>query len=260
MVPGYFEDPVASRSLFDANGYMRTGDVVEQRGNDLVWIDRVDDVVKVAEGTFVEIARLESLYAAGSPFISQIYLQASARGGSIVAAVVPSAAAMDRGQPHDVKRLLLDELRRIGGEGRLRAHEIPRDCFVVAEPFNLENGFLTGSGKLARHRIKAAMGAQLDALVDGEATASPVAGNAILGEADRTIIRPFVSAAWRGREIPDDVPLGPRGLALDSMALLEALLACEAHFGVKLSVRDLNAAPGSDATLTHLITRIWQLT
>ena len=36
-------------------------------------------------------------------------------------------------------------------------------------------------------------------------------------------------------DLVDDVPLGSEGLGLDSIAIAEILLACERHFGTRLS-------------------------
>lgn len=40
----------ATADLYDEEGFIRTGDVVEQRGSDeLVWIDRASNVVKLSQ-------------------------------------------------------------------------------------------------------------------------------------------------------------------------------------------------------------------
>src|SRR5688572_18280073 len=69
----------------------------------------------------------------------------------------------------------------------------------------------------------------------------------------RALMRPFLGSMWRTRELPGDLTLGPRGLTLDSMTLLEILLACEAHFGVTLAVEDLRSDNGGEPTLSGLI-------
>ena len=41
-IAGYLGDPEASRDLYDDGGYLRTGDIVEQRGPaEVVWIARI---------------------------------------------------------------------------------------------------------------------------------------------------------------------------------------------------------------------------
>ena len=261
MVPGYHDDPEATRDLFTADGFMRTHDIVEQRGpNELVWIGRVEDVVKLAQGEFVEISRLESIYAAGSPFIRQIYIHANSLGSSLAAAIVPdmttaSTHETDRASEEaSIRSLLADELHRIARDARLRPHELPRDCLVIMEPFTVENGLLTESGKLARHRLKAALGQRLDPMCElTGGTATVPAPEAATDIVVKELIRPFLASTWRSRELPGDIALGPRGLALDSMGLLEILLACEAHFGVALAVEDLRSDKNEEPTLSHLV-------
>ena len=48
----------------------------------------------------------------------------------------------------------------------------------------------------------------------------------------------------RGRaDLPDDLPLGPGGLGLDSIALVELLLDCEQRFGIPRPVELLEGEP-----------------
>ncbi len=48
-IASYFRNEEATRALFDAEGFMRTGDIFEQRRPDeLVWIDRKNNVQKLA--------------------------------------------------------------------------------------------------------------------------------------------------------------------------------------------------------------------
>jgi acyl carrier protein len=50
------------------------------------------------------------------------------------------------------------------------------------------------------------------------------------------VLRDIISTTWQGRfdvaELGEDVPLGEDGLGLDSVEVVEALLACEDRIGV----------------------------
>ncbi|WP_437779849.1 thioester reductase domain-containing protein [Sorangium sp. So ce1097] len=173
MVPGYYRNEQATRALFDEEGFLNTGDIVEQRGPDtLVWIDRARNVLKLSQGEFVATSRLEVLYSAGSPFIHQVFLYGNSARSYLLAVVVPdlhaaSAQLRRRGtEPHDaaVKQLLREEIDRIARENQLRGYEIPRDFLVEDAPFTRENGLLTETQKPARARLKARYGARLEAL------------------------------------------------------------------------------------------------
>ncbi|WP_437876472.1 thioester reductase domain-containing protein [Sorangium sp. So ce513] len=173
MVPGYYKNEQATRQLFDEEGFLNTGDIVEQRGPDtLVWIDRARNVIKLSQGEFVATSRLEALYSAGSPFIHQVFLYGNSARSYLLAVVVPdlhaaSAHLRRRGaEPDDaaVKQLLREEIDRIAREHQLRGYEIPRDFLVEDTPFTWQNGLLTGSQKPARARLKARYGERLEAL------------------------------------------------------------------------------------------------
>lgn len=73
------------------DGYMETGDVMEQRGpNTVVWIDRKKNIMKLAQGEFVSISRLEVAYSGNSDLINQMYIYGSGLRSYLLAAVVPS--------------------------------------------------------------------------------------------------------------------------------------------------------------------------
>src|SRR5690606_31829069 len=73
--PGYFNQPEATAKLFDENGYLRTGDIMEERAADeLVYLERTNDVLKLSQGEFIAIATLGAAFETHCPSISQIYL------------------------------------------------------------------------------------------------------------------------------------------------------------------------------------------
>ncbi|WP_437306415.1 thioester reductase domain-containing protein [Sorangium sp. So ce388] len=173
MVPGYYKNERATAELFDDEGLMNTGDIVEQRGPDtLVWIDRARNVLKLSQGEFVATSRLEVLYSGGSPFIQQVYLYGNSARSYLLAVVVPdlgeaSARLRERGLEPDgvpLKQLLRGEIDRVAREHQLRGYEIPRDLLVETAPFTQENGLLTQTQKPARARLKARYGARLEEL------------------------------------------------------------------------------------------------
>ena len=58
------------------DGYMATGDVMEQRGPKVVvWIDRKKNIMKLSQGEFVSTSRLEATYAGAPCSISDMCLQ-----------------------------------------------------------------------------------------------------------------------------------------------------------------------------------------
>jgi fatty acid CoA ligase FadD9 len=169
--PGYFGGAAAERPLAEADGFVRSGDIVEERGpRHVVWIDRRNDVVRLQQGEFVSVSRLEQIFAVGGPFVAQIYIYANPLRAYVQAVVVPNTEAVrDRVRGHDheaTKRLLASELARIGRAHDLKRHEIPRAIIVEPTPFSRDNGLLTESDKPRRAALRAAYAARLDALAD----------------------------------------------------------------------------------------------
>jgi fatty acid CoA ligase FadD9 len=171
-VPGYFNNPEATQALY-SDGFLRTGDIVEERAPDrIAWIDRKNNVVKLAQGEFVTLWRLESTFSGGSPCLDQVYLYGNSQRSCLVAVVVPEWTAvnerlrLDRQEPTPaaVKRLLRAELNRIAGAAQLRSNEVPRDFLVEPQRWTRENGFLTGINKHARPQLKQRYGERLEAL------------------------------------------------------------------------------------------------
>ncbi|APR83696.1 Long-chain-fatty-acid--CoA ligase [Minicystis rosea] len=166
-VPGYYRNEKATNDLFDADGYLQTGDIVALHGRDEIeLIDRKKNVLKLSQGEFVSTARLEGLYAAQSPFIQQIYVHGDSMRAYLLAVVVPNreAVAARLGaapSEHAMKHLIRGEVDRIAREEGLQRWEVPRDFILETAPFTRENGLLTASNKPSRPKLKERYGAKL---------------------------------------------------------------------------------------------------
>ncbi|HEV2844085.1 MAG TPA: phosphopantetheine-binding protein [Thermoanaerobaculia bacterium] len=62
-------------------------------------------------------------------------------------------------------------------------------------------------------------------------------------EAVRDLLRARAPLARDRSDLPDGLPLGPGGLGLDSIALVELLLDCERRFGIPRPVDLLEGPP-----------------
>ncbi len=56
-----------------------------------------------------------------------------------------------------------------------------------------------------------------------------------------------------GDPLPNDLPLGPAGLGLDSVGIVELLLACEEAFGTRFDATLLERGPLTVGGLVALI-------
>ncbi|WP_019348541.1 SDR family oxidoreductase, partial [Mycolicibacterium conceptionense] len=157
LFPGYYKRPEVTASVFDEDGFYRTGDVVAEVGPDqLRYVDRRNNVLKLAQGEFVTLAKLEAVFG-NSPLVQQIYVYGNSAQPYLLAVVVPT-------DPSVSKEAIAESLQEVAREADLQSYEIPRDFIVETTPFSLENGLLTGIRKLAWPKLKAHYGERLEQL------------------------------------------------------------------------------------------------
>ncbi|MCM6773586.1 thioester reductase domain-containing protein [Nocardia sp. CDC159] len=161
MFPGYYKRPELTAEMFDADGFYRTGDVVAEIGPDqVVLVDRRNNVLKLAQGEFVTVARLEALYGT-SPLIRQIFVHGSSERSYLLAVIVPTGEALTRPEP-ELLAALAHSLREIARAAELNSYEIPRDFLLETEPFSQDNGLLSGIGKPLRPKLNERYGQRLE--------------------------------------------------------------------------------------------------
>lgn len=166
MFPGYYGRPDVTAEVFDPDGYYRTGDILAEVGPDqLKYVDRRNNVLKLSQGEFVAVSKVEAVLG-GSPLVGQIYVYGNSARSYLLAVVVPTGEALSRAGGDDaaLKSAISDSLQEVARTAGLQSYEIPRDFIVEPEPFTLENGLLTGIRKLARPRLKEHYGARLEQL------------------------------------------------------------------------------------------------
>ena len=164
MFPGYYKRPQVTADVFDADGYYRTGDVVAEDAPDrLVYVDRRNNVLKLAQGEFVTLAKLEAAFG-NSPLVRQIYVYGNSAHPYLLAVVVPTEEALASNDIETLKPLIADSLQNVAKEAGLQSYEVPRDFIIETTPFTLENGLLTGIGKLAWPKLKQHYGERLEQL------------------------------------------------------------------------------------------------
>src|SRR6201996_6629909 len=164
MFPGYYKRAETTANVFDADRYYRTGDVFAEVGPDrLVYVDRRNNVLKLAQGEFVTLAKLEAVFG-NSPLIRQIYVYGNSAQPYLLAVVVPTEEALERFDQAELKSRIADSLQAVAKEAGLQSYEVPRDFLIETTPFTLENGLLTGIRKLAWPKLKAHYGERLEQL------------------------------------------------------------------------------------------------
>ncbi|WP_046301685.1 carboxylic acid reductase [Mycobacterium sp. UM_Kg27] len=175
LFPGYYKRPEVTAEVFDADGYYRTGDVVAEIAPDhLVYVDRRNNVLKLAQGEFVTLAKLEAVFG-NSPLVRQVYVYGNSAQPYLLAVVVPTLKAQARfASEAALKAGIAESLQQVAKDADLQSYEVPRDFIVETEPFTLENGLLTGIRKLAWPKLKAHYGDRLERryaeLAEGQAS------------------------------------------------------------------------------------------
>lgn len=88
--------------MLDDDGFYRTGDIFAETAlTTLVYVDRRNNVLKLSQGEFVTLSKLEAAYLT-SPLISQIYLYGNSARPYLLAVIVPTAEAL-AGDPSDLR-------------------------------------------------------------------------------------------------------------------------------------------------------------
>lgn len=164
MFPGYYKRAETTANVFDEEGFYRTGDVFAEVAPDkLTYVDRRNNVLKLAQGEFVTLAKLEAEFG-NSPLVRQIYIYGNSAQPYLLAVVVPTEDALQRYAVDELKPLIADSLQGVARDAGLQSYEVPRDFLIETTPFSLENGLLTGIRKLAWPKLKQHYGERLEQL------------------------------------------------------------------------------------------------
>ncbi|EJT98400.1 long-chain-fatty-acid-CoA ligase [Dacryopinax primogenitus] len=181
----YYKDPESTKATVDDEGWLHSGDVaiIDKYGR-LSIIDRVKNIMKLSQGEYVALERVESAYST-IPLISQVWVYGEGTQDYVVAVVVPDPvlfapfaskvlskpvsekdrAAMDdaSGDERVVDALLGLMIREAKKEG-LKGFEIVKRIHISLEPFTIDNGILTATLKLKRREAYKRYRKEIDAL------------------------------------------------------------------------------------------------
>eukprot|EP01063_Lacrimia_lanifica_P013223 TRINITY_DN1984_c0_g2_i1.p1 TRINITY_DN1984_c0_g2~~TRINITY_DN1984_c0_g2_i1.p1 ORF type:complete len:1462 (+),score=376.92 TRINITY_DN1984_c0_g2_i1:475-4386(+) len=243
MTLRYLNRPSLNAEAYDAEGYFRTGDVVEilppslpvgiRRARPRVRvIDRKNALFKLSNGEFVAPSAVETVLT-GCPQVAQ----AVVHGSSSEAFVVAVAVAVDG---HDDPDAVRAAAGAACGAASLRPHETPAAIHVVPwrERFTVENGCLTGTGKLARPALRtrfADMWPRL--LAEGRGRAARDAGDAVAV---------LVAAAAPHAPRPSQEAWDAAVTRLTSIHAVQASCALRVRYGAAVSPADLLARPSRE--------------
>ncbi|KAJ2040869.1 medium-chain fatty acid-CoA ligase faa2 [Coemansia sp. RSA 455] len=175
---GYYKEPEKTQATMEGE-WLITGDIgqFEEDGN-LKIIDRRKNILKLAQGEYVAVEYLETVYSR-CPLVQNIFVHGDSLQSKLVAVVVPDpetflpwarkisgnsqASFGDLCADELVVGALLVELRKLGRESKLQGFEIVCQIYCEAEPFDIEgNKLLTSTFKLKRNVAKEYYRKQID--------------------------------------------------------------------------------------------------
>lgn len=158
MMLGYYAQPELTAKIIDDEGFYHTGDIMAEIEPDrLVYVDRRNNVLKLAQAEFVAVQRLENVFVNDSELIAQMFLYGTSTRSFLLAVVVPDQETVRQmgleGDEEGLRRAIRDAIQGVAEREELHAYEVPRDFIVEHEPFSIENRLLTVSAKFARPAI-----------------------------------------------------------------------------------------------------------
>ncbi|OAD66665.1 hypothetical protein PHYBLDRAFT_156644 [Phycomyces blakesleeanus NRRL 1555(-)] len=177
---GYWKQEELTKEALTDDGWLRTGDVGEWNADGtLSVIDRIKNLVKLSNGEYIALEKLESVYKAALG-VANVCIHGDSLRPSPVALVVPVEArlrklAEETGQDakaelkelcanKDIIKAFLGQLQAQAKKSGFKPAEIVVGVHLCSEDWTSENGMLTAAQKLKRHDINKKYKAELEAL------------------------------------------------------------------------------------------------
>lgn len=161
LMQGYWNQPAATEAAI-RDGWLHTGDIGAMDADGYLRItDRKKDILVLSGGDNVSPARIEGALL-GDPTIAQAAVFGDARP-YLVAVLVPSEAARTAHPTHDdlahAVAASVDAANR-----KLSVTERIRRFHIAEAGFTIDNGMLTPTQKVRRHKVREAHTAAIEAL------------------------------------------------------------------------------------------------
>lgn len=163
---GYFKQEELTKETITEDGWYKTGDIGQwESDGTLSIIDRIKNLVKLQNGEYIALDKLESIYKA-CDVVQFICIAAPPYADKPIALIYPHEGNLRHqlkinGIPHEsspevwaksetVRTFILDQLLAVGKRNKLQRNEVLKDIVLTPEEWSPDNGLLTPAMKLAR--------------------------------------------------------------------------------------------------------------
>ncbi|TCD69755.1 hypothetical protein EIP91_006291 [Steccherinum ochraceum] len=168
---GYYKDEANTKAALDDEGWLHTGDVgeLDSKGRFTI-IDRVKNIMKLSQGEYVAVEKIESVYSA-SPVAAQLFVYGDSLQSYLIAILIPDPLQLapiaskvlgttisptetetlkEVVQDEKVIDALLHELDREAKKNGLKGFEKIKRIHVTLDLFTVEEGTITPTLKIRR--------------------------------------------------------------------------------------------------------------
>lgn len=161
----YYKNEAETKKAFTEDGWFRTGDIcsIDELGR-LRVVDRVKNVLKLAQGEYISPERIENVYLGNIPYFAGGYVHGDSSQANLVSifAIQPDffapyvsnivgktisaadlAALEAAAQEPKVRKAVLRDMAKTGKKAKFNSYENVRAVRLLIEPFSIENELLT---------------------------------------------------------------------------------------------------------------------
>ena len=179
ITAGYWKRDDLTKEAITEDNWLQTGDIAEWNQNGtLTIIDRKKNLVKLSNGEYIALEKLESIYKS-CIYVNNICVYADSLCAKPVALVVPAEptvrkAATEQMSPSNewsdicndqaIKKTILASLLSTAKEAGLKPAEMLFDIYLCDQEWTVEGGLMTAAQKLKRNDINKTFKEQLDKL------------------------------------------------------------------------------------------------
>lgn len=177
ITPGYFNNPEANKASFTDDGWFRTGDAGEIRGNKIILTERIKDLFKTSNGKYIAPQEIETRLGTDK-HIEQVAVIGDERN-YVTAIIAPSIPVLkEYAQSNNIDYMDVDDLllhpeihklieqRIMELQQGMANFELIKKFTLIKIPFTIEAGELTNTLKIRRAVISQKYKRQIDAMYE----------------------------------------------------------------------------------------------